>query len=663
MDEDDIVDLRTGKLVQDRGVLRSREKPWTIGRLLAEGEDGEEDDDDGDGEEAGTDKDDLLLEGNSGEQRAEEDESEDELNDWDTVPAPPSPSPSPEPGQQESPIGSSSRNETTLSSLLSSSVRPKLERIAREREQSPLPSEDLEAFLAAEQKMKTEGYVEPEALEDEEEDNDEIVFLGYGQTGGETTTTSEGEGEEEGAEDSEDELNDWATVPAPPEEDDGYRTYEEDDGPSLSAEGAASLERFHVAPSSLTFHFPSKDIFVSRTYPSSDEEDILPPPKNALPPKPPGSPRKASQLPTPPSSGRSTTTNRKDSSPVRPSSPKTPRKKPSDKPEPTLKRSSATTLTPTLSRVKLSSSGDTPKTTKTRTSSRKLIPEVVVPTLKELGLESPRKRTANSPQKKLSGTSKPSRQPDPEPPRSPKKKPVELPRPPPSNHVTNAKQTSAATRKRKRLEEIEADLWWDADDAVIRTAERVGSLELRDEEDHRGHSARSPTRQTPRRPRRHGSEDYVELSDDTPAEGVGNSECHKEEEDHRRHHHARSPTRRTSRRRTPRDRSEDADDSHLLEARTPPRSSPRQEMARVQQRPKSPGRKPRSEPSHSFTNAPVGPPMTAAVQPPVIVPQNPVPPQIQVPPSHAISPCACRLSECRGQWTRRLPDTPFSLRS
>ncbi|KAG8920233.1 hypothetical protein FRC00_010300, partial [Tulasnella sp. 408] len=37
MDDDDIVDLRSGKLVQDRGILKGS-KPWQYGQLLEGGD-------------------------------------------------------------------------------------------------------------------------------------------------------------------------------------------------------------------------------------------------------------------------------------------------------------------------------------------------------------------------------------------------------------------------------------------------------------------------------------------------------------------------------------------------------------------------------------------------------------------------------------------------
>lgn len=70
--------------------------------------------------------------------------------------------------------------------------------------------------MAAEQSMKARskpGYVEPEAPGDDED----VIFLGYS-TGQEDVGTSDADerGEIGENEVSEDELNDWDTVPAPP---------------------------------------------------------------------------------------------------------------------------------------------------------------------------------------------------------------------------------------------------------------------------------------------------------------------------------------------------------------------------------------------------------------------------------------------------------------
>ena len=250
LDEDDIVDLRSGRIVQDRGVLKSRDRPWHYGRLLddedkdddldedegttTDGRDAsdgltgvdddeeEEDEEDGGGDdEEGDDELQLLPEPDDDDGQST---SDDELGEWDTVPAPPSPDPSPSPPLV--PLLKAPDATQDAFSFLHKDVRPKLEKLAREREQSPLPAQDLEAFLAAESKLTSRpGYVEPEP--EPAGSDDDVVFLGYGPftatsegEEGEDTATSGGElaeGEEEEEEDSEDELNDWPTIPAPVE--------------------------------------------------------------------------------------------------------------------------------------------------------------------------------------------------------------------------------------------------------------------------------------------------------------------------------------------------------------------------------------------------------------------------------------------------------------
>ncbi|KAG8902937.1 hypothetical protein FRB99_003931 [Tulasnella sp. 403] len=244
MDEDDIVDLRSGRLVQDRGILRAREGRLNYGDLLEGGETEEKDEgyastdtsdfplNDGEGEEgeedervvgantagiADSDPDEPVL---AGDPRREESEVEEEpLDDdlfgaWDTVPAPPE-EPEQPPDEQDPDVS----NDTTIS-FIYSDVRPKLERLAREREESPLPADDLKAFLAAESKIRAQpGYVEPE--------DDEVVFLGYGDRrpfslaqydrGSDGDVENDGVAHEAEVEESEDELNVWATVPAPAE--------------------------------------------------------------------------------------------------------------------------------------------------------------------------------------------------------------------------------------------------------------------------------------------------------------------------------------------------------------------------------------------------------------------------------------------------------------
>ncbi|KAG8966217.1 C-8 sterol isomerase [Tulasnella sp. 425] len=209
IDDDDIIDLRNGTLVQDRGVLKARSKPWHYGQMLqgAGDAEGETNDDDEDDEEDEDERDGITA-------------SEDELGEWATVPAPPSASPSPNASRASSPgpaLQSESRRPTTHPTFLHADFLPKLEKLAKEREDSPLPPADLEAFMAAEQSLKARtkpDHLEPETPSD---DDDEIVHLGY-ETGQEDAATSGAD--ERGAvgrhEDSEDELDDWDTVPAPP---------------------------------------------------------------------------------------------------------------------------------------------------------------------------------------------------------------------------------------------------------------------------------------------------------------------------------------------------------------------------------------------------------------------------------------------------------------
>lgn len=268
IDDDDIVDLRSGKLVQDRGILKARSKPLLYGELLQGALDAEDKEDGATTEEA----EDLLTTGNEDDEDEEEEEeprdpgqsldelqlvgetneddeddrddgvatSEDELGEWDTVPAPPSASPSPNGSPNASrasspgPTHLSGPRRTTLSTLLHANVRPKLEKIAKEREDSPLPpAAELEAFMAAEESLKARtkrGYLEPETPSDD----DEIVYLGYG-TGQEDAARSDADerGGFGGHGDSDDELDDWDTVPAPPSDEENPEEDADDRGEEL----------------------------------------------------------------------------------------------------------------------------------------------------------------------------------------------------------------------------------------------------------------------------------------------------------------------------------------------------------------------------------------------------------------------------------------------
>lgn len=231
MDEDDIVDLETGKLIQDRGVLRGRSKPWQYGHLLSSGKDKEEDtadDEEGTttdaGEESAVPEESEDVEGEDAEAEAGESsdgevrllrgpnevddegdgDSEDDLAAWDTVPAPSEP-------ETEPPTPDQTTNDETLS-FLYANVRPRLEQLAREGEASALPEDDVEAFLAAEAKLRAQpGYVEPGGAEDDEEVISlDRLDLGPAPAG----EVAESDGEDSG-EDSGDELDDWDTVAAP----------------------------------------------------------------------------------------------------------------------------------------------------------------------------------------------------------------------------------------------------------------------------------------------------------------------------------------------------------------------------------------------------------------------------------------------------------------
>ncbi|KAG8910255.1 hypothetical protein FRC01_006431, partial [Tulasnella sp. 417] len=394
MDDDDIVDLRSGKLVQDRGILKGS-KSWQYGELLGGGD--AEDKDDGattEGSEG------LLTTGNDDEEEEEEEgeeqqrdpdqslddlqllgptnegdaTSDDELGEWDTVPAPPSASPSPNGSPNQSRASSpgpaflaESRPTTpgTLSTFLQANFRPKLEKLAKEREDSPLPpADDLQAFMAAEQSMKARtkpGYVEPEATTDDEE----VIFLGYS-TGQEDVGASDADGRGENGEtaDSEDELNDWDTVPAPPSDEEN------------PAEEAEDQEEELLAP------------YDPLTESSSDSDPELPPlaqpsrssstKESRHPPKPPAL-NHSSAKPAKPSNyvDRALASSSEGSEPSPTKSKSNGSAKNNITGTPKKKKgsaSSSTTLTPALNRLMRDSTAEV-----RHTPSRRLIPEVVIP--------------------------------------------------------------------------------------------------------------------------------------------------------------------------------------------------------------------------------------------------------------------------------------------
>ncbi|KAG9011855.1 hypothetical protein FRB90_006973, partial [Tulasnella sp. 427] len=378
MDDDDIVDLRSGKLVQDRGVLKARSKPLQYGELLkgrevedkedgatTEGSEGllttgideedEEDEDEGDGAEERRDPDQslddlqLLGEKNDGEQGV--DTSEDELGEWDTVPAPPSTSPSPNASPNQSrasspgPISLAESRPTTprtLSTFLQANFRPKLEKLAKEREDSPLPpADDLEAFMAAEKTLKARtkpGYVEPETPSDD----DEVLFLGYG-TGQEYAATSDGDAREDG-EQSEDELNDWDTVPAPPSDEETPTEADEPEDEPLMAhyELPAGLSDSDSEPSRTTHPSSTKRPSSSKKSSATRAKDLRPADDSSS------------------EGSASSPTKSKGSS--------------SSSKKPAAKTQSSTTLTPKLNRLMRE-----PASEVRRTPSRHLVPEVVIP--------------------------------------------------------------------------------------------------------------------------------------------------------------------------------------------------------------------------------------------------------------------------------------------
>ncbi|KIO21641.1 hypothetical protein M407DRAFT_28777 [Tulasnella calospora MUT 4182] len=394
MDDDDIVDLRSGKLVQDRGVLKGS-KSWQYGQLLRGGDaedkedgattegsegllttgnDDEEEEEEEDEEEQrdpdqSLDELQLMGETNDGNEDANggETASEDELGQWDTVPAPPSTSPSPNGSPSQSRASSpgpafltESRPTTpgTLSTFLQANFRPKLEKLAREREDSPLPpADDLEAFMAAEQSMKSRtkpGYVEPEAPSDD----DEVVFLGYS-TGQEGVGTSDADerGEIGGNEDSEDELNDWDTVPAPASDPDEEA---EDQEEELLAPYDPPSE-----PSSDSDPEPSRLAAHSRSFSEKEPRPPRKPPSlNRTPSKPAKPSKDADRAIGSSSEGLSASPTKSKSNPSL-NNKATPKRKGS---------SSSTTLTPTLNRLMHHSTAEI-----RRTPSRHLIPEVVIP--------------------------------------------------------------------------------------------------------------------------------------------------------------------------------------------------------------------------------------------------------------------------------------------
>ena len=205
-------------------MLKGQDRPWHYGKLLTR--EGDEGDDDAT-TDAGTDADGLSTRPGSEVDEDEpaptvdyeEDEgSLDELDDWDTVPAFRASSPSkPNPPKKAS-------SSAQLSFI--SDIRPRLEKIARERENN-LPEDDLEAFFSAEKGLKTRrDYIEPSgytSVEEETEDEDEEEQLS-----GVGDTTSDPLDEWGVGHVSHDPLDDWDTVPAPQVEDPEEGEEEED---------------------------------------------------------------------------------------------------------------------------------------------------------------------------------------------------------------------------------------------------------------------------------------------------------------------------------------------------------------------------------------------------------------------------------------------------
>ncbi|KIO21630.1 hypothetical protein M407DRAFT_218008 [Tulasnella calospora MUT 4182] len=302
----------------------SRSKSWQYGQLLRGGN--AEDKEDG-----ATTEDELQLTGeiNDGSEDANggETASEDELGEWDTVPAPPSASPSPN--------GSPSQSQ----------------RLAREREDSPFSSaDDLEAFMAAEQSMKARskpGYVEPEAPGDDED----VIFLGYS-TGQEDVGTSDAD---ERGEIGENELQENPDEEAQDQEEE-----------LLGLCGLAASYDLPSEPSSDSDSEPSR--LTEHDSRSSSKKEPRHPPRPPSPnrsPSKPAKPSKDANRAIGSSSEGLNSSPTKSKSDLSLSTKAVPRTKGS---------SSSTTLTPTLNRLMRDSTAEI-----RRTPSRHPIPEAAIP--------------------------------------------------------------------------------------------------------------------------------------------------------------------------------------------------------------------------------------------------------------------------------------------
>ncbi|KAG9025040.1 hypothetical protein FRB95_010613 [Tulasnella sp. JGI-2019a] len=559
MDEDDIVDLRTGKLVQDCGVLKGRDKPYAIGKLLGEGDpsnvssdtgEGEDEGEDGDedGGEDGTrrvgrdkDKDELLFESDvdeEGEQAdepqdgGEEEDSEDELGEWDTVPAPPTPETSEPPTGNATPEETEALNPATddAVSFLYSNVRPRLERLAREREESPLPSEDLAAFMAAESSLKArDGYVEPDG-----DDGDDVVFLGYGKRGTEDeedegvssegyaeldtdrgragrrspTKSTEEEVNVDGGEDSEDDLTDWPTIPAPPSDEDSDEDQNEDEDEDDAGDDFSNQFERGLTPEPAASK-ARKSRSRSPVQGKSTSRPRVPQPTKASLPTPPyshrsnGSPQRQEKDVTNlkmkrKGKGKEQATEAQVAADIWSSPEKSGAKQTilplSSASTPTKRRDevadTTTTLTPTLRRLmrQQDSPTKTPSNTRKGTPSRSLVPEVVVPSLRSLSLSPTKKKSAVPAAAKKANREHVAAHESHLTVKSNKPVPSDLERPVAATvAVTSAKPVDGfrpvhSNRKRKRVEgDVDVEMRIEQpDDSVDIEAERVSSMLLQD---------------------------------------------------------------------------------------------------------------------------------------------------------------------------------------
>ncbi|KAG8943165.1 hypothetical protein FRC03_002619, partial [Tulasnella sp. 419] len=244
MDDDDIVDLSSGKVIQDRGVLKGMEKAWEIGDLLEKHQGGGEDDTATDG----VDEEEQTTDGATSEGLGEDEEeeeateepqrkpqnppifdddegSEDELGLWgdEAQRGLSTPDLEPDPAHQEA------------LSFLHTRVRPRLEQLARAKE--PLPEEDVEAFLAAESVLqKVSGHDDSE-----EEDEDGSQTSESGKPGRASPEGGAEDFDEEDDDDSRDELDDWPSLP-PSEADDSLRLQDEESEYEQEADDVIEIE-------------------------------------------------------------------------------------------------------------------------------------------------------------------------------------------------------------------------------------------------------------------------------------------------------------------------------------------------------------------------------------------------------------------------------------